>query len=133
MKTARLISVTILATIALTACSSEPDDGNDVPSTWIRQQYTSSGVGYVDTSDTTSKVAKEIDGHASARDRIDDSGKVFLRYRDDIVSIVPHQSGSRIEIDDYRTGYYRWKSNIRSAWPDPDSNEFRGGGPGSGK
>lgn len=132
MKTARLICATMLATVALTACSSEPDDDNDVPSAWIRQQYSSSGVGYVD-KDTTGKVAKEIDGNTAARDRVDDAGKVFLRYRDDIVAITPHQDGSRIEMDDYRTGYRRWKTNIGSVWPDPDSAAFRGGGPGSGK
>ena len=133
MKTARIICVTLFALVALTACGNDPEDANTVPSSWIRQQYTGSGVGYVDSSDATSKVAKEIDGHTAARDRIDDDGKVFLRYRDDIVAITPLKSGSRIEINDYRSGYYRWKSNIRSVWPDPDSDSFRGGGPGSGK
>ncbi|MEU0369278.1 DUF4247 domain-containing protein [Streptomyces sp. NPDC006283] len=134
MKTARLISVTILATALLTACSSEPDEGNSVPASWIRQEYSATGTAYVDSSDSTSKVAKEIDGHTSARDRIDDGDTVLLRYRDDIVAVTPYKSGgSLIEIDDYRTGYYRWKSSIRSVWPDPDSASFRGGGPGEGK
>ncbi|MEW2632939.1 DUF4247 domain-containing protein [Streptomyces sp. NPDC048389] len=133
MKTARIICVTLFALVALTACGDDPKDANIVPSGWIRQQYTGSGVGYVDSSDATSAVAKEIDGHTAARDRIDDDGKVFLRYRDDIVAITPLRSGSRIEIDDYRSGYYRWQSHIRSVWPDPDGNSFRGGGPGSGK
>ncbi|MFF3290562.1 DUF4247 domain-containing protein [Streptomyces sp. NPDC003023] len=134
MKTARLISVTMLALVALTACGDDPEDTNTVPSSWIRQEYRSSGAGYADSSDSTTKVAKEIDGHTAARDRIDDDGKVFLRYRDDIVAITPRTSGgSHIDIDDYRTGYYRWQSNIRSVWPDPNSSEFRGGGPGSGK
>lgn len=133
MKTARHISATFLAVVALAACSSGSSDGNEVPSNWIRKQYGGSGVGYVDNSDATSTVAKEIDGHTSARDRTSDGDMVFLRYRNDIVAITPDQKGSRIEIDDYRTGYSRWRSHIGSVWPDPDSAAFRGGGPGSGK
>jgi hypothetical protein len=133
MKTARRISVMFLATAALAACSSGSDDGNDVPSSWIRKEYGGAGVGYVDSSDATSTVAKEIDGHRSAKDRTSDGDMVFLRYRNDIVAITPYQSGSKIEIDDYRTGYTRWRPHVGSVWPDPDSDAFRGGGPGSGK
>ncbi|MER6998142.1 DUF4247 domain-containing protein [Streptomyces sp. NPDC000410] len=134
MKTARRISVMFLATVALAACSSDPEEeGNAVPSSWIRQEYTASGADYADSSDLPSEVAQEIHGHTASRDRIDDDGMVFLRYRDDIVAISPYLSGSLIEIADYRSGYYRWQSNIRSAWPDPNSDAFRGGGPGSGK
>ncbi|MDN3295238.1 DUF4247 domain-containing protein [Streptomyces ficellus] len=136
MKTARLISVTMLATVALTACSSEPDDddgGNGVPLSWIRQEYGRSGAGYIDSRDRTSKVADEIHGHTSARDRTSDGDMVFLRYRDDIVAISPYKRGSRIEVDDYRSGYKRWRSRIGNVWPDPDTSAFRGGGPGSGK
>ncbi|MFG3496318.1 DUF4247 domain-containing protein [Streptomyces sp. NPDC047928] len=138
MKTARRTSVTLLAAVALTAltaCSGEPDDGNDVPSGWIRQQYASTNeAGYVDDSDPAPRVAQEIDGHTAAQAQFKDGDKVFLRYRDDIVAITPRPSaGSRIEIADYRTGYHRWRSHIGSVWPDPDSDSFRGGGPGSGK
>ncbi|WP_149181463.1 DUF4247 domain-containing protein [Streptomyces sp. TRM49041] len=133
MKTARRITVLLLATAALAGCSSDPDDGNDVPSSWIRRQYATSGADYVDSRDTPSRVAQEIDGHTAARDRLSDNDMVFLRYRNDIVAISPHASGSRIEIADYRTGYRRWRPHIRSVWPDPDSDTFRGGGPGSGK
>ncbi|MFI2371326.1 DUF4247 domain-containing protein [Streptomyces sp. NPDC018833] len=133
MKTARLISVTMLATVALTACAGEPDDGNDAPRSWIHQEYDGVGPIYTDSSDKTSKVAKEIDGHTDAVDRIDDGDLVFLRYRDDIVAISPYKGGSQIEVDDYRNGHRRWRSHIRNVWPDPESNAFRGGGPGSGK
>jgi hypothetical protein len=133
MKTARRISVMFLATVALAACSSSPDGGNAVPTSWIRKQYGGNGMGYVDSTDATSAVAKEIHGHTSAGDRTSDGDMVFLRYRDDIVAITPYRRGSRIEIDDYRTGYQRWRPHIRSVWPDPNSDEFRGGGPGSGK
>ncbi|MEV3988523.1 DUF4247 domain-containing protein [Streptomyces sp. NPDC049837] len=136
MKTARRISAMLLATVALAACSSEPDDdGNDVPSAWIRGEYSSSGLNYIDRTDPASKVAEEIDGNTSAVDRLSDGDKEFLRYRDDIVAISPHSSGrgSLIEIDDYRSGYHRWRTHLGSSWPDPDSASFRGGGPGSGK
>lgn len=136
MKTARRISAMLLATVALAACSSEPDDdGNDVPSAWIRGEYSASGFDYVDRTDPASKVAQEIDGNTSAVARLSDGGKEFLRYRDDIVAISPHSSGrgSLIEVADYRSGYHRWRTHIGSVWPDPDSASFRGGGPGSGK
>ncbi|GGU40155.1 DUF4247 domain-containing protein [Streptomyces lavendofoliae] len=138
MKTARRISVLLLATLALAACSSEPDDdddGNGVPSGWIRGAYSSRGADYVDRADPASKVADEIDGNTSAVARLTDGDKVFLRYRDDIVGISPLATGrgSLIEIADYRTGYHRWRTHVGSAWPDPDSAAFRGGGPGSGK
>ncbi|WP_432076047.1 DUF4247 domain-containing protein [Streptomyces wuyuanensis] len=133
MKTVRLLTATMLSMAALTACSDEPDDGNAVPSSWIRQQYGGSGPGYTDPSDRISKVGDEIHGHTASTDRIDDGDMVFLRYRDDIVAISPHLQGSRIEIDDYRTGHKRWKSRIGNVWPDPETNAFRGGGPGSGK
>ncbi|WP_175410722.1 DUF4247 domain-containing protein [Streptomyces sp. TRM64462] len=134
MKNARRISAMLLATAALAACSSEPEDGNDVPSSWIRSTYTSNGVDYVDRTDPASRVAREIDGHTAAQGRITDGDKEFLRYRNDIVAITPRaDGGSRIEIADYRSGYRRWKSHIRTQWPDPDGSAFRGGGPGSGK
>ncbi|MFD1832051.1 DUF4247 domain-containing protein [Streptomyces desertarenae] len=133
MKTVRRISAMFLAVIALTACSSDSDDGNDVPTGWIRQQYDATGAGYVDRSDPVRRVADEIDGHTSAQGRHADGDMVFLRYRDDIVAISPRRDGSLIEIDDYRSGHRRWKSRIGSVWPDPDSAAFRGGGPGSGK
>jgi hypothetical protein len=132
MKTARRISVLFLATAALAACSDD-SGGNAAPSSWIRKEYRSSGVGYVDRTDPVSTVADEIHGRTSAQDRTTSGEMVFLRYRDDIVAVSPHQGGSRIEIDDYRTGYRRWKQHLQSVWPDPDSESFRGGGPGAGK
>ncbi|MEV0219060.1 DUF4247 domain-containing protein [Streptomyces sp. NPDC050704] len=133
MKTVRRISVVSLAAVALAACSGSSDGGNEVPSSWIRQEYRGGGVGYVDRSDTPSEVGDEIHGHKSSQDRVSDDGRVFLRYRDDIVAITPFQGGSRIEVDDYRRGYTRWRPHIGSVWPDPDSDAFRGGGPGAGK
>ncbi|MFD3357015.1 DUF4247 domain-containing protein [Streptomyces fradiae] len=134
MRTARRTTALLLAAAALAGCAGgSDDDGNPVPSSWISRQYTSSGTHYVDLRDLPSNVADEIHGHASARDRLESGGTVFLRYRDDIVAVSPHQAGSRIEIADYRSGYRRWKSHLRTVWPDPEGSGFRGGGPGSGK
>ncbi|MBG0857422.1 DUF4247 domain-containing protein [Streptomyces spinoverrucosus] len=132
MKTARRIGVLFLATAALAACSGGSGT-NAVPSSWIRKEYRPGGGGYVDRTDPVTTVANEIDKHASAQDRTSSGTMVFLRYGDDIVAVSPYQGGSRIEVDDYRGGYYRWRSHLSSVWPDPDSDSFRGGGPGSGK
>ena len=133
MKTVQLIRVTLLAAVALTACSSGSSDGNDVPRDWIRGEYSSSGPYYVDRVARPSAVADEIDGHTSARDRVTGSGSVFLRYAHDIVAVSPYPGGSRIEIDDYRNGHRRWNTYVGHVWPAPGSDDFRGGGPGSGK
>ncbi|MFI9615258.1 DUF4247 domain-containing protein [Streptomyces sp. NPDC052023] len=132
MKTARRIGVLFLATAALAACSGD-SGGNAVPSSWIRTEYRSGGGGYYDRTDSVNTVANEIDKHTSAQDRTTSGSMVFLRYRDDIVAVSPYRGGSRIEMDDYRTGYHRWRPHLSSVWPDPDSDSFRGGGPGSGK
>jgi hypothetical protein len=134
MKTARRLGAALLVTVALSACSSDSEDANSVPHYWISQQYASVPLGYVDEKDGPSEVAEEIDDHTSARDRSAAGDAVFLRYRDDIVSITPRKRrGSQIEVADYRTGYHRWNTKLPSSWPHPDSDAFRGGGPGTGK
>ncbi|WP_405647757.1 DUF4247 domain-containing protein [Streptomyces uncialis] len=134
MKTVRRVSATLLATVALAACSDSSDEqANAVPYQWISSQYARVPVGHVDKKDRPGSVADEISGHTSARDRGRDGNTVYLRYREDIVSIAPYKRGSRIEVVDYRTGYQRWYGKLPSKWPHPDSNEFRGGGPGAGK
>ncbi|MCP9946955.1 DUF4247 domain-containing protein [Streptomyces somaliensis] len=134
MRTARRTTALLLAAAALAGCGDEPDDdGNPAPSSWIRGHYTRSGAHYVDGADRPPAVADEIHRYSTATDRLVSGGTVFLRYRDDIVAVSPYLAGSRIEVADYRTGYRRWKSHLRTAWPDPDSTSFRGGGPGSGK
>ncbi|MFG3660583.1 DUF4247 domain-containing protein [Streptomyces sp. NPDC047706] len=132
MKTARRFGVLFLATAALAACSGD-SGGNAVPWNWIRTEYRAVGGGYHDRTDPVRTVASEIEKHTSAQDRTTSGSMVFLRYRDDIVAVSPYRGGSRIEMDDYRTGYHRWRSHLSSVWPDPDSDSFRGGGPGSGK
>jgi hypothetical protein len=129
-------AATLLSGAALAACSSGPS-GHQVPSDWIHQNYyVSNSYGYdLDPKDPPAKVADEINKHSSAKDRLEDSGMVFLRYRNDIVAVSPYEKGSKIEIDSYNSGYHHWNSYIRNRWPIPDTDggAFRGGGPGSGK
>ncbi|MFJ3933190.1 MULTISPECIES: DUF4247 domain-containing protein [unclassified Streptomyces] len=140
--TARTAGAALLATALLAGCGSGGNEGNAVPSSWIRQEYRLAGTGggYVDALDPVGAVAREIDANTRAVDRLSvpaDSGTQgaeLLRYRNDIVAVTPLAGGgSRIEIDDYRTGYHRWRPRVGSVWPNPDSASFRGGGPGSGK
>ncbi|MGX2992882.1 DUF4247 domain-containing protein [Streptomyces sp. JNUCC 64] len=135
MKTVRRVSALLLAVAALAACSDDGDDeANSVPYQWIRSEYTAVPLGYVDPEDAPGTVADEIDRNTPAWSRGVRGGTVFLRYLDDIVAITPHaRRGSQIEISDYRTGYHRWSGKLPSHWPHPDSDAFRGGGPGSGK
>ncbi|QDY79537.1 DUF4247 domain-containing protein [Streptomyces qinzhouensis] len=138
MKTARRISVILLAAAALTACSSDDDKDatkyNDVPIQWIRGEYTASPSGYTDPVDDHNTVADEIHTNTASRDRVSGASTVYLRYDDDIVAVTRQPRGSLIEIQDYRSGYSRWHHHLRtSSWPDPATQSFRGGGPGSGK
>lgn len=134
---ARRITALLIAAAFLAGCAEEPDDdevvGNPVPYTWIASEYKHNGVDYVDEVDPPGSVAAEVERQSAAMDRLhSDDGWVFLRYADDIVAISPYQTGSLVQIDDYRSGHKRWKSRL-AKWPHPDSASFRGGGPGSGK
>ncbi|MFJ6995646.1 DUF4247 domain-containing protein [Streptomyces sp. NPDC003090] len=133
---ARRITALLITAAFLAGCADEPDDdeaANPVPYSWIVSEYQPNGADYVDEVDPPQPVADEIEGQSAAIERLhSDDGMVFLRYSDDIVAISPYQTGSLVQVDDYRSGHKRWKSRL-SKWPDPDSASFRGGGPGSGK
>jgi hypothetical protein len=60
---------------------------------------------------------------------------VFLRYSDDVVSVVPQSGGSRIIVDDEDSGYRRNYLFVGGFWGtfSGRGQGFRGGGPGSGK
>ncbi|MEV6108170.1 DUF4247 domain-containing protein [Streptomyces sp. NPDC051940] len=132
MNSARVIRGAVAAVVAaflLTACSG---DGNAVPRDWIGKTYSSGGAGWTDPDSAPAAVADAIDGHRDALDRSSGGGAEFLRYGDDMVTVSPYRSGSQIEIEDYRGGYQRHRRYLTN-WPDPDSDSFRGGGPGEGK
>jgi hypothetical protein len=130
MKRIRLTVAVVALGLLATGCGE-----NDVPSSWIARQYhrDTASNGYLDRSDSPKQVADEITGHTKAEDRLADGGMIFLRYDEDMVAVSRHGSGSLIQIEDYDDGYRRWGYHVRNHWPAPDSDSFRGGGPGSGK
>ena len=86
------------------------------------------------------KPPSEVVGAISKRwppaDRVNDPAGYFLRYRDDIVAVVPDGSGgSRIYVDDENEGYRHWYGHIGGYWGtySSRSEDGRGGGPGAGK
>lgn len=79
-------------------------------------------------------VADRIDDAADARSERRDGDTYFLQYKDDIVSVEPHNGGSKILLFDYRDGYNHYSSVfILWGWSASPPSPFRGGGPGSGK
>ncbi|WP_217242206.1 DUF4247 domain-containing protein [Streptomyces sp. AC555_RSS877] len=134
MNSARLVRTAVAAVLAatlLTACSSDGDN-DAVPREWIRKTYTATGGDWLDPDSTPSEVAQSIHSKRASADRASGDSMEFLRYGDDMVTVSPHRSGSLIEIEDYRNGYRRHQQHLTS-WPNPDSDSFRGGGPGEGK
>lgn len=78
---------------------------------------------------------KDIAGaHEPADRRITPEG-AFLRYSDDIVSVLPDGRGARILVDDDDTGYRRNYYSVGGWWGtySGPAESFRGGGPGGGK
>ncbi len=92
---------------------------------------------YVSSKPIGRTAADIADRHKPADKRITEAG-AFLRYRDDVVSVVPPargQSGSRILVDDEAGGYHRNYGYVGGFWGtySGPAGAFRGGGPGSGK
>lgn len=131
-RTATALALTTAA--LLVGCSSE--DSDDAPRGWIADTY-ERGTGanvYRAPRELPTVVADRIDDRASAEDRITSGEQVFLRYDDDIVAVSPETPrGSRIEIEEYRDGVQRWHSHVGRRWSSSQNDNFRGGGPGSGK
>ncbi|MGW8063921.1 DUF4247 domain-containing protein [Streptomyces ziwulingensis] len=133
MNHARLVRgavAAVLVTLLLPACSSDGKEG--VPRSWIRETYTVSGSRWLDEDSSPARVADAIHRHREALDRSSGGGMRFLRYGDDMVTVSPHGGGSLIEIEDYRNGYRRHQQHLVN-WPNPNSQSYRGGGPGEGK
>lgn len=90
---------------------------------------------------STRSVSATADDIADARkpaDRRTTEAGHFLRYRDDIVAVLPPaagQSGSRITVDDEDTGYRHHFVYLGGWWGrySGPGESFRGGGPGGGK
>ncbi len=84
---------------------------------------------------SVSETADDIaSAHKPADRRVTEAG-VFLRYKDDIISVVPRPAGTRILVDDEDTGYRRGFVYLGGWWGtySGPAESFRGGGPGGGK
>ena len=84
---------------------------------------------------SVSATARDISGaHKPADRRVTPEG-AFLRYQDDMVSILPRTGGSKILVDDADTGYRRNYFFVGGFWGrySGAGESFRGGGPGGGK
>jgi hypothetical protein len=78
-----------------------------------------------------------VEQHEPADRRLTEAG-AFLRYREDVVSIVPPARGtrgSRVLVDDEEGGYHRNYGYVGGFWGtySGPAGSFRGGGPGTGK
>jgi len=92
---------------------------------------------YASPKPIAATAADIIDEHKPADRRTTEAG-TFLRYREDVVSVVPPargQRGSRILVDDEAGGYHRNYGYVGGFWGtySGPAGSFRGGGPGSGK
>jgi Domain of unknown function (DUF4247) len=82
--------------------------------------------------------AKEISDANHPADRRTTESGTFLRYRHDIVSVLPDPAArgrSRVLVDDEDTGYRRNYLFLGGFWGTYSGRgeSFRGGGPGAGK
>ena len=91
---------------------------------------------------SVSQTVKEIADHNKPADRRTTESGAFLRYSDDVVSIVPlaaaaagATAGARILLDDEAGGYHRNYGYVGGYWGtySGPAGSFRGGGPGVGK
>ena len=83
-----------------------------------------------------SEVVRSISDRWRPADRVNDSSGFFLRYRNDIIAVVPDGAGgSRIYVDDEEEGYRHWHGHVGGYWGTYTSRaeDGRGGGPGTGK
>jgi hypothetical protein len=83
-------------------------------------------------------VARSIAKAWKPAERINDPGGYFLRYNSAIIAVTAAaagQSGSRIYVDDQRSGYNRWYPYLGGRWGtfSGPAETFRGGGPAAGK
>jgi hypothetical protein len=87
------------------------------------------------SSDGPETVAAAIAAEAEPLGRRHSDGVHYLRYTRHVVAVYPHNDGSRVLLDDYRSGAQRHAA-VFALWgwsSSPPPPPFRGGGPGSGK
>jgi hypothetical protein len=87
---------------------------------------------------SVTQTARDIADHNKPADRRTTEAGAFLRYSDDVVSVLPPAKGtrgSRILVDDEEGGYHRNYGYVGGFWGtySGPAGAFRGGGPGVGK
>lgn len=84
---------------------------------------------------SVSATARDISNAHKPADRRTTPEGAFLRYSDDMVSVLPNTGGSKILVDDDATGYRRNYFFVGGFWGrySGPAEGFRGGGPGVGK
>jgi len=92
---------------------------------------------YASTTSVSRTASDIVDRHNPGDRRTTEAG-AFLRYSDDVVSVVPPpkgSTGSRILVDDEEGGYHRNYGYVGGFWGtySGPAGAFRGGGPGTGK
>jgi hypothetical protein len=90
------------------------------------------------SSTSVTQTAHDISEQHKPADRRTTEAGAFLRYSDDVVSVVPPpkgSTGSRILVDDQEGGYNRDYFFVGGFWGTYSgaAGSFRGGGPGTGK
>lgn len=88
------------------------------------------------SADSPTTTVQRIATRWKPADRINDPAGIFLRYRDEMVVVTSDGTGgSRIHVDDDRSGYARWYPYVGGSWGtfSGRGETFRGGGPGAGK
>ena len=90
------------------------------------------------SSKSIRETTRDIVDHNKPADRRTTEAGAFLRYSDDVVSVVPPAkgaTGSRILVDDEEGGYHRNYFFVGGFWGtySGPAGSFRGGGPGAGK
>ncbi|ONM50067.1 DUF4247 domain-containing protein [Nocardia donostiensis] len=116
--------------------------GYDEPDDFIADTYTrapsldqpNNGRAYTATR-VPKAVADEITAAVAALDRRTTGNLIYLQYREHIIAISPHSGGTKILVDDYRTGHRRHRHHTSAfGWAaGSPGDDFRGGGSSDGK
>ncbi|POM25013.1 hypothetical protein BTM25_36540 [Actinomadura rubteroloni] len=119
------VAVTLIALLA----------GGSSAQSFIKSHYSRIGVGTYRSPYPPAVVARQIVKKKKPYDRAYDPSGIFLRYRSEVVGILPDGRGSRITVEDPDRGYRHYHSYVGGRWGGYHGHisTFRGGGPGSGK
>lgn len=144
----RLLPFLLALALVATACGSSSTlvDARQ----YLDGQYqTAEAAGVWQADQTPQVVADALDINLNAKDSVLQSGSYYLRGQDWLAVVGVDGAGSRIELDDYDTGYQRNRTFIGGYWGSRPSSYgprsssggsggggfsgVRGGGSGGGK